>query len=199
MPEQIDWRFCIKCHAMFFDGSPHKGACARGGGHQAQGFMFIPPHTGASGPPTLHLDRPADRVAVHAGPSSRRGAVRGTARQVLRFNGFGDYSVHYLARRNSIHRSCARRIGHHAQRAVDVHHQDGGTAICRGPGRANAAAPSPSPTRPSPRRSNAHARGSSFRPPSSSPRCCQLTVAHQLTSTLNASNAYPRRRRSCSL
>ena len=29
---------------MFFDGYPQKGACAAGGGHRAQGFVFVLPH-----------------------------------------------------------------------------------------------------------------------------------------------------------
>ena len=49
MPEtataQRNWRFCQNCMEMFFDGDPHrKGACPKGGGHQAQGFMFALPH-----------------------------------------------------------------------------------------------------------------------------------------------------------
>jgi hypothetical protein len=41
---QVDWRFCDKCFAMFFDGSPNKGTCPAGGGHNAQGFLFALPH-----------------------------------------------------------------------------------------------------------------------------------------------------------
>lgn len=37
---QYDWRFCNKCHVLFFDGYPTKGVCARGGGHIAQGYIF---------------------------------------------------------------------------------------------------------------------------------------------------------------
>jgi hypothetical protein len=44
MPEQRDWRFCTKCNVMFFDGSGNKGVCPGGGGHNAQGFMFVLPH-----------------------------------------------------------------------------------------------------------------------------------------------------------
>ncbi len=39
--KQINWRFCVKCQAMFFDGSPSKGTCPAGGGHQAEGYNFI--------------------------------------------------------------------------------------------------------------------------------------------------------------
>ena len=41
---QINWRYCDKCHVMFFDGYPAKGRCAAGGGHNAQGFKFRLPH-----------------------------------------------------------------------------------------------------------------------------------------------------------
>ena len=37
---QADWRYCDKCHELFYDGSPNKGRCAAGGGHLAQGFNF---------------------------------------------------------------------------------------------------------------------------------------------------------------
>jgi hypothetical protein len=39
-PGQHDWRFCNKCHALFFDGYPQKGVCAAGGGHVAAGYNF---------------------------------------------------------------------------------------------------------------------------------------------------------------
>jgi hypothetical protein len=45
MPVQLDWRFCAKCRAMFFDGSPDKGRCPAGGGHNAQGLVFALPHS----------------------------------------------------------------------------------------------------------------------------------------------------------
>jgi hypothetical protein len=48
MPEQLDWRFCVKCSAMFFDGSPHKGTCPGGGGHNAEGLIFRLPHDTAA-------------------------------------------------------------------------------------------------------------------------------------------------------
>jgi cytochrome c5 len=38
---QDSWRYCQKCHVMFFDGYPQKGRCAAGGGHVAQGYNFI--------------------------------------------------------------------------------------------------------------------------------------------------------------
>jgi hypothetical protein len=43
-PRQRDWRYCRKCHAMFFDGYPDKGVCKAGGGHEAAGFNFVLPH-----------------------------------------------------------------------------------------------------------------------------------------------------------
>ncbi len=41
---QTDWRYCHKCHTMFFDGYPDKGVCPAGGGHAAAGFNFAVPH-----------------------------------------------------------------------------------------------------------------------------------------------------------
>jgi hypothetical protein len=43
-PGQSEWRYCGKCHAMFFDGYRYKGVCAAGGGHEAAGFNFTLPH-----------------------------------------------------------------------------------------------------------------------------------------------------------
>lgn len=37
---QYDWRFCQKCHTMFYDGYPKKGVCPAGGGHAAAGYIF---------------------------------------------------------------------------------------------------------------------------------------------------------------
>lgn len=54
IPGQRDWRFCVKCHGMFFDGYPQKGVCPVGGEHEAhpQSFNFVLPHneTGDRGP-----------------------------------------------------------------------------------------------------------------------------------------------------
>ena len=41
---QAAWRYCNKCHAMFFDGYPDKGACPAGGGHKAIGYVFVLPY-----------------------------------------------------------------------------------------------------------------------------------------------------------
>jgi hypothetical protein len=43
-PKQRDWRYCHKCHVMFFNGFPAKGVCRAGGGHEAAGFNFVLPH-----------------------------------------------------------------------------------------------------------------------------------------------------------
>ena len=37
---QSDWRYCEKCHSLFYNGYPTKGKCAAGGGHVAQGLTF---------------------------------------------------------------------------------------------------------------------------------------------------------------
>jgi hypothetical protein len=37
---QQNWRFCRKCHCMFFGGAP--GTCVQGGGHDGNGsFNFV--------------------------------------------------------------------------------------------------------------------------------------------------------------
>lgn len=41
---QPDWRYCDKCHVMFWDGQGWKGVCPGGGGHRAQGWNFTLPH-----------------------------------------------------------------------------------------------------------------------------------------------------------
>lgn len=41
---QRDWRFCKKCHTIYFDGYPDKGTCSAGGGHEAAGYNFSLPH-----------------------------------------------------------------------------------------------------------------------------------------------------------
>ncbi|MFT3745740.1 MAG: hypothetical protein QM785_15800 [Pyrinomonadaceae bacterium] len=37
---QDQWRYCDKCHSMFYNGFPTKGKCPRGGAHNAYGYMF---------------------------------------------------------------------------------------------------------------------------------------------------------------
>ena len=44
MSQQIQWRYCQKCRAMFFNGYADKGACSVGGGHEAQGYDFDLPY-----------------------------------------------------------------------------------------------------------------------------------------------------------
>ncbi len=41
---QNEWRYCGKCHGMFYNGYPDKGRCAAGGGHEAIGYNFVLPH-----------------------------------------------------------------------------------------------------------------------------------------------------------
>jgi hypothetical protein len=41
---QYHWRYCNNCHVMFYDGYAQKGLCPAGGGHWAQGYMFVLPH-----------------------------------------------------------------------------------------------------------------------------------------------------------
>src|SRR5579862_1133318 len=38
------WRYCQKCHVMFYDGYPNKGLCAAGGAHEGQGYDFFLPY-----------------------------------------------------------------------------------------------------------------------------------------------------------
>jgi hypothetical protein len=44
------WRYCDKCHVMFYDGYPNKGYCAGSGGHEAQGYDFFLPYDVAETP-----------------------------------------------------------------------------------------------------------------------------------------------------
>ncbi len=49
---QGDWRYCTKCHVMFFDGYADKGTCPAGGKHHADGYHFVPTHdAGSDGQP----------------------------------------------------------------------------------------------------------------------------------------------------
>ncbi|CDM57224.1 hypothetical protein [Rhizobium favelukesii] len=41
---QAAWRFCHKCRSLFFDGTPIKGVCPAGGGHEAAGWTYYLPH-----------------------------------------------------------------------------------------------------------------------------------------------------------
>jgi hypothetical protein len=46
---QKDWRYCGKCHGMFFAGfAGNFGTCPAGGGHNAQGYNFILHHDTAT-------------------------------------------------------------------------------------------------------------------------------------------------------
>jgi hypothetical protein len=53
--DQAEWRYCTKCHAMFYNGYAQKGACPGGGGHFAQGYGFVLPHD-VPGTPTQQTD-----------------------------------------------------------------------------------------------------------------------------------------------
>src|SRR5262249_45424249 len=46
---QASWRYCQKCHGMFFDGYPTKGLCPAGDAHVPAGYDFVLPHD-APGP-----------------------------------------------------------------------------------------------------------------------------------------------------
>lgn len=41
---QAQWRYCDKCHAMFYNGFPAKGRCPQGGAHNAYGYVFHLPY-----------------------------------------------------------------------------------------------------------------------------------------------------------
>ncbi len=41
-----DWRYCGKCHGIFYAGYPDNGRCAAGGGHNAIGYNLVLPHPG---------------------------------------------------------------------------------------------------------------------------------------------------------
>ena len=44
MAQQPDWRYCHKCHGMFFNGFPDKGVCPNGGSHeQVDSYNFVLP------------------------------------------------------------------------------------------------------------------------------------------------------------
>ena len=64
MPQQDSWRYCDKCHIMFYDGYADKGSCPSGGGHQAQGFMFMLPHDVPGTPTDQNLWRYCDKCHV---------------------------------------------------------------------------------------------------------------------------------------
>ncbi|MBF1987863.1 hypothetical protein [Fischerella thermalis] len=38
---QLEWRYCRKCQALFYDGYGKKGRCPTGNGHVAQGLNFF--------------------------------------------------------------------------------------------------------------------------------------------------------------
>ena len=69
---QADWRFCRKCHSLFFDGYPGKGVCAAGGG----GASVEGPGRaaeGAAGSPGAAAG--AARTQAAKGPAAQRGEL----------------------------------------------------------------------------------------------------------------------------
>jgi hypothetical protein len=71
---QDNWRFCNKCHALFFDGYPNKGRCPAGGGHVAQGYNFklfyvdtSPRATPPATPPTISVSSPQSKTFLVQG------------------------------------------------------------------------------------------------------------------------------------
>jgi hypothetical protein len=40
---QSDWRYCGKCHALFYNVPANKGRCAAGSSHEAIGYTFVLP------------------------------------------------------------------------------------------------------------------------------------------------------------
>jgi len=68
MNSQDQWRYCEKCHGMFYDGYPEKGACPAGAGHNSSGFMFVLPHDLP----------PAPKYAVYGGIGDRYNALGGS-------------------------------------------------------------------------------------------------------------------------
>ncbi|HEX3102394.1 MAG TPA: hypothetical protein VHQ01_11405, partial [Pyrinomonadaceae bacterium] len=60
---QGNWRYCDKCHVMFFDGFAGKGRCPAGGGHNAQGYNFKLTHDRAPGTNQQNNWRYCDRCS----------------------------------------------------------------------------------------------------------------------------------------
>ena len=61
---QQNWRFCRKCHCMFFGGNP--GTCVRGGGHDGTGsFNFVLQHGSTFIPPSVPIDPGPDLNPVN--------------------------------------------------------------------------------------------------------------------------------------
>ena len=54
---QNAWRYCKKCHAMFFDGFPDKGKCPVEGGHEASGYNFVLLHDVSAPSSILHIHK----------------------------------------------------------------------------------------------------------------------------------------------
>ncbi len=86
MGMQLDWRFCQKCNALFYDGFTGKGVCDAGGGHVSEGFIFALPHDIPETPTsqgawrfcpkcfTMHFDGFPDKGSCAAGGPHAVGA-----------------------------------------------------------------------------------------------------------------------------
>lgn len=59
---QSFWRFCGKCTTLFFNGFNDKGACPRGGVHDAIGDTFVLPHDNS---PLIELRDEVTQVRIH--------------------------------------------------------------------------------------------------------------------------------------
>lgn len=79
------WRYCDRCHVMFFDGYPDKGVCQAGGGHVANGYYFTLPYD----VPATPNDQPYWRYCTRC--------------HAMFFNGYTDKGA------------CPSGGGHHAQ------------------------------------------------------------------------------------
>ena len=79
---QDHWRFCDKCHGLFYENAPNS-VCPAGHQHEAQGFMFVLPHTGS--PDIAHFD--ADHI-VSSLP------LGGSAHVVVRKSGDFTFTSH---------------------------------------------------------------------------------------------------------
>jgi len=108
---QYDWRYCVKCRAMFWNGDPNrKGRCAAGGAHAAQGFNFglytVAPNNGyyAPGQPDVvagwrfcnkcwEVFQPADQGATYPDPKKVGWCAAGGTHNAQGFNFFMQFNV----------------------------------------------------------------------------------------------------------
>ncbi|CCH78490.1 hypothetical protein BN12_30016 [Nostocoides japonicum T1-X7] len=65
MAEQPDWRFCVKCQVLFYDGYNDKGHCpADDGEHARAGYHFVLPHDVPEAPTSQAAWRFCDKCFV---------------------------------------------------------------------------------------------------------------------------------------